>query len=116
MGRALVVVAGGLLGLVLAVLAPWAAVPLVLLGLFLGGMLVDRPEDDRSSRKQVAHRVGMVVGLLVAAAWWGGGPMEPTGLVRVLLASTLGCGAGLGALGATLIGMDAHPRNLAPLE
>ena len=112
--RPLAVCGCGLVGVSLAALVPWAAIPLLLWGLFMGGLLVDRPTDDRGSRQAVAHRVGLLVGMAAAALWFVGGPPEPAGTVRVGLAVALGLGAGLAGLAATIVGMDA--RRSSPQE
>lgn len=92
--------------------APWLLIPCAIAGLFAGGMLVDRPDDDRASRKRVAHRSGLL-GLLVVAVTWSLFT-DHDGLTRVLLALTLGTGAGVAVLGIVLIGMDARTLTRDP--
>lgn len=99
-------------GLALAVTAalvmPWSIVIAAWAGLFVGGMWVDTPRDDRLSRKRIAHRVGLVSGAVVAVSWGALVEIDSTWAQRVGLAATLGIGAGLAALAATLVGMDAR--------
>ena len=105
-------VACELLGMLLCIGFPTAAVPLMIGSLAAAGYWDEPKEGNQETRRGKARKVAAFHSIAIALGWFFlvGTTLSLPMTTRVLLASMLGIGGGFAAGAAVLIGADLRAR------